>query len=294
MTEYNFAKTLELAQQLQPTARNLVVVGGASPYDLSWVNDARRDLEPYENLYNTKYIVGRPYDKMLQEVSALSRDTIVMMSFVFVDGDGLPRVPPDVAAAVVEASPAPVYAPISTFFGRGVVGGYMDSYETEGVAAANLAFEILAGTPVAALTPKTEPAHRYQVDARQLERWRLSADSLPPDAVVSYSQPSLWEEHRNLLLTAAAVFALQTTLLGFLLIQRRLRKRAQAEAEEQRREATHLMRVVGSRLTLGRDHARGQPATCGDFDERPGGASLPDAGYARPCGSSGGHKGHPG
>jgi signal transduction histidine kinase len=244
VTEYNFARTLELARQLQPTARNLVVVGGASPYDLSWVNDARRDLEPYENLYNTKYIVGRPYDKMLQEVSALSRDTIVMMSFVFVDGDGLPRVPPDVAAAVVKASPAPVYAPISTFFGRGVVGGYMDSYETEGVAAANLASEILAGTPVATLTSKTEPAHRYQVDARQLERWSLSANNLPPDAVVSYSQPGLWEEHRNLLLTAAAVFALQTTLLGFLLIQRRLRKRAQAEAEEQRREATHLMRVA--------------------------------------------------
>jgi signal transduction histidine kinase len=242
-TQYNFTKTLELAQQLQPSARNLVFIAGASDYDATWLNDARQELAPQLGRYTTRYIVGRPYDDMLRDVSQLPPDTIVIMLSVFVDGAGFSHVPPEVAAAVASASSAPVYSPISTFFGRGIVGGYMDSFEAHGVAAADLALEILSGKPVATVQQQTEPLHQYVVDARQLERWGFSTKDLPPDAVVSYRQSTLWEEHGNLLLAAAAVFALQTTLLGILLIQRRQRKRAEAEAAEQRREVAHLMRV---------------------------------------------------
>jgi signal transduction histidine kinase len=261
-TEYNFAKTIELAQRLQPAARNLVIVAGASAYDLSWVNDAVRELEPFRDLYTVKTIVGLPYDETLTEVSHLSPDTIVLMSFVFADGAGLPRTPPDVAAAVAEAAAAPVYSPVSSFFGRGIVGGYTDSFEAHGTAAADLAFEILSGSPVAALKQQTEPLHRYQVDARQLERWKLSAGDLPPDTVISFRQPTMWEEHRALLLAAVAIFALQTTLLGFLLIQRRRRKQAEAEAAEQRHEVAHLMRVsVLGELSGTIAHEINQPLT---------------------------------
>jgi hypothetical protein len=190
VTEYNFSKTLQLARLLQPRSRNLVVVAGASEYDRSWVNDARRELEPYLDRYEMRYLVGLPYDEMLREVSQLSPDTIVLASFVFVDGVGLPRVPPDVAAAIADISPAPVYSPVSSFFGRGIVGGYMDSFESHGVAAADLAFEILSGRPLAALARETKPLHRYEVDARQLARWGLSSNDLPP------MRPSRFESRR--------------------------------------------------------------------------------------------------
>jgi C4-dicarboxylate-specific signal transduction histidine kinase/ABC-type uncharacterized transport system substrate-binding protein len=237
-TEYSFAKTLELAARLQPAARNLVFVAGASDYDQSWVNDARRELEPYRARFKIRYIVGLPYEDMLREVSQLPRDSIVLMSFVFADGEGLPRSPPAVAAAVANISPAPVYSPVSTFFGQGVVGGYMDSYESHGVAAADLAFEILSGKSPAALAPQTEPLHRYQIDARQLERWGLSSKNLPPDTVVSFRAPSIWEQHRDLLLAGALVFALQSALLGVLLIQRRRRQRAEMLLKESEERLT--------------------------------------------------------
>jgi C4-dicarboxylate-specific signal transduction histidine kinase len=161
-----------------------------------------------------------------------------MMSFVFTDGTGLPRVPPDVAAAVAHVSPAPVYAPVSTFFGRGIVGGYMDSYEAEGVAAADLAFEILSGKSPALLSQETKPIHRYEIDARQLERWGLSAANLPSDAVVSFREPTVWERHRNLLLAALVIFALQTAFVAALLIQRRMRRRAEISLKQSEERMT--------------------------------------------------------
>jgi PAS domain S-box-containing protein len=238
VTEYNFAKTLELARLLQPKSRNLVLVAGASDYDRSWVDDARRELEPYLDRYEMRYLVGLPYEDMLREVSHLPPDTIVIASFVFVDGAGLPRVPPDVAAAIADISPAPVYSPVSSFFGRGIVGGYMDSYESHGVAAADLAFEILSGKPLAALARETKPLHRYEVDARQLARWGPSSNDLPPDAVVSFREPTIWEQHRNLVLAVALVFALQSAFVTVLLIQHRRRQRAEALLKESEERMT--------------------------------------------------------
>src|SRR5262249_1063420 len=87
----------------------------------------------------------------------------------------------------------------------------------------------------AALNRETKPFHRYQVDARQLERWGLSSLNLPPQTAVSWQQPPLWEQHRNLVLVGVLVFALQTGLVGALLIHQRQRQRAEAlltESEE--------------------------------------------------------------
>ena len=232
VTDYDFAKTLELARRLQPNARQIVVIGGTSEYDRTWLDDARRELEPYRDRYDMRYLVDLPYDELLTQTSRLTPDAIVMMSFVFRDGGGLPRVPPDVAAAVASVSGAPVYAPISTYFSRGIVGGYMDSYEAHGVAAADVALEILAGKSTAALDRFTRAAHRYQADARQLDRWDLAARRLPPDTVISFQAPGLWAEHRAIAVATVLVLFLQTGLVAGLLIHRRRSRLAELQVRE--------------------------------------------------------------
>jgi C4-dicarboxylate-specific signal transduction histidine kinase len=239
VTEYNFTKTLELAERLQPAARNLVIVAGASDYDRSWASDARRELAPYFDRYKIKELVGLPYDDMLHELSRLSRDTIVLMSVVFVDGTGLPRSPPEVAAAAAHISSAPIYSPVSTFFGQGIVGGYMDSFEAHGVAAADLAFDILSGKTIpGTLNQKITPLHQFKVDARQLDRWGFSSGNLSRQTVVEFREPTIWERHRTFVLSAAFVVALQTGLIGMLLIQRRRRRQAEASLKESEERMT--------------------------------------------------------
>lgn len=232
VTEYNLAKTLALAQRLQPDARNLVMVAGASAYDRPWADDGRRELEPYADRYNIRYLIGLPYDELLREVSHLSRDTIVLMLYVFADGTGRPRAPPEVAAEVAEKSAAPVYSPISTFFGRGIVGGYMDTFEAHGTAAADLAIEILSGKPLGSIPQQTEAAHVYRVDARQLARWRLPDSALPAGTIAAFNEPTIWEQHRNEVLAAIGAFSVQTLVVIIVLIQMRKRQRAERSLQE--------------------------------------------------------------
>jgi len=235
ITEYDSLKTLELARRLRPKARNLAIVAGASDYDRAWLDEAKQQLGSWLDRYNTRYIVGLPYHDMLTEVAGLPRDTIVLMLFVFADGSGRRQTPPMVATEVARASSAPVYSPIGTFFPRGVVGGYMDTFEAQGVAAGNLAVDILSGKSIETLPRQTKAAHAYRVDARQMERWGLSESRLFDDAIVSFKEPTLWERHHALVLGAIAVFALQTLVTTALLLQRRRRRQAErllTESEE--------------------------------------------------------------
>ena len=228
-TEYSFSRTLQLALRLQPKARNVVVVGGASDYDRQWLEDARRELQPYSDRYAIKYIAGLPYDEMLNQVSQLSKDTIALMSFVFVDGSGQPRVPPEVAASVATISPAPVYSPISSNLGTGIVGGYMDSWEEQGVATADLVLQILSGKDAVTIPRQTIPIQKDRIDERQLTRLKLSKSGLPSDADIQFHQFDLWEQYRWQIIAVIAIVFAQTLAIVGLYLEHRRRRIAELE-----------------------------------------------------------------
>jgi hypothetical protein len=79
VSRYDFLNTLRLAEQLQPNAQNLVIVGGASEYDRQWLDDARRQLQSKAVFYKTRYVTDLSYEEMLNEVSHLPKETIVIL-----------------------------------------------------------------------------------------------------------------------------------------------------------------------------------------------------------------------
>ena len=130
--ELDWSKTLELAARLQPHARNVVIISGASQFDKEWEADALQKLQSHLGRYHTRKLRGLPFDQLVNEVSLLTQDTIGLLLTVLVDGSGERRVPAEVSAALAKASGAPLYSVFDTFIGEGVVGGYTDSSEAHG------------------------------------------------------------------------------------------------------------------------------------------------------------------
>ena len=259
-TEYNFSRTLELARRLQPQARDLVVIGGASNYDRQWLDDARRELAPYSHLYSIRYLTDLPYAQMLEQVSLLPSDTIVLMSFVLVDGDGKARLAPLVAEEVARASSAPVYAPINGYLGRGIVGGTMDGWEQQGVAAADLALQILSGKNLAEVPPQVLPKQTAQIDERALKRWSLDKSNLPADADIRFREFNVWERYRWQILAIVALVLVQAAIITALVIERRRRRIAENSLRQRLMEVIHLNRsAVAGALSASVAHELNQP-----------------------------------
>jgi len=234
----DISKTLDLAERLQPEAPKLVVIAGASDFDRQWVQIARQQIESRGRLYDTTYLVGLPYDKLIQEVSRLPRNTIVVALSYFADDRGGQYISAEAIRNVAKAANAPVYWPYSNGIGFGIVGGYSDLDESLGAQTADLALEILAGKDANTIAPQLSTSGAYRVDDRQLKRWQLSGADLPAGTVVSFKEPTLWEEHHYLISFVLSLVALQTGILVYVLLQNRNRRIAEsALAESQERMA---------------------------------------------------------
>ena len=240
VSRFDPARTLDLALRLQPDARQVVLVTGASTFDKRWDAVAREQLAPYADRLEMTHLSGLALPLLLDELARLPLDTIVIYLTIFEDGTGELFIPRDLTAVLSDAASAPLYGVYDTYLGRGIVGGYMESFEAIGREAARLALRILAGEPPDSLSPSTVETREFLVDWHQLRRWGLDEANLPPGTIVRFEEPSLWQRYHREILAVIAVLVLQSALIAALLLQRRRRR----HAEESLRESEERYRDV--------------------------------------------------
>ena len=244
VSEYDITKTLELALRLQPESKNLVFIAGASEIDRRWFETFRRQLGPIEKRLETTYLVGLPHSELLRRVSQLPRNTIVLLGTIFADGAGRRFIPAEAGGEIANAASVPIYTPFEPYIGHGVLGGYSDTFESVGAEAADLALNILDGADPRSIVPRSSQNLQFRVDAKQLQRWSLSESRLPAGTIVYFKDPSIWEQHRNLLIGVTAVIIIQAFLITSLLIQFQRRKRAENAMQVAQSELARVARLT--------------------------------------------------
>src|SRR6476620_1065812 len=247
ISEFDLDKTLALAERLQPEASRLFVIAGSGEVDRRWQSTARKTIEDRKRKFEVTYLFERSYANLVEEVSKIPRDSIVILLTVFADSEGNAFVPAQLASPLSAASPAPVYAPYDTYIGNGIVGGFVETFESVGVRAADMALQILAGKDPASIVPEINPGQTYRVDHRALARWGLQESKLPPDTAVLFKEPTIWSEHRSAVVAAIVIVGLQSLIVGALLVQRRRRLRA----ENLLRESEDRMMFAAAAANIG-------------------------------------------
>ncbi|MBV9518517.1 MAG: GHKL domain-containing protein [Hyphomicrobiales bacterium] len=239
-SDLNPVPTVELALRLQPDARHLVIVTGAGEFDRFWEERAKQTLHHYADRLQVNYLSGLPLAELLRRLGQLPADTIVLYLTVTRDGAGR-ETTGNIAKELSDAATAPVYSLYDSYLGRGIVGGYMNTFESVGADAGRLAVRILAGERPETMPPHAAGISANYVDERQLQRWGLDESRLPPGTVVRFKELSLWKAYRWQIVLAATLFFAQTILIAALFVQgrRRLRaERAALESEERMNLAT--------------------------------------------------------
>jgi len=262
----DWAGTLTLAQRLQPNAKTLVVIEGAPGIDGRRDEEVFKALQPFLQKYEVKRLTGLPYNELVKQLSLLPRDSIVLLSRIFGDGDRRAR-GLEVGEDLSNASNAPIYSVSATYFGSGIIGGSMDSFAGQGAAVADLALDVILGRDPSTLQHQAALPAQYRVDARQLERFGFTDASLPPGTSVEFRQLTLWEQYLDTIILVLLVFATLLGIIALLLFEIRKRRKAEEarrvaeeEADLKRRELTHAMRVAAlGELSGGIAHELCQP-----------------------------------
>jgi signal transduction histidine kinase/ABC-type uncharacterized transport system substrate-binding protein len=260
ISEFDSRKTVALALRLQPDARQIVVVAGATAFDQQSAQIARQQLATYAQRYDLKYLVGLRHEDLIDELKRLPRDTIVILLTMFADSAGRLFVPFEVVQEITNAAAAPVYTPYETYVGRGVVGGHMDSFARIGSEIADLAMDVIAGASPSSRPPRATDGSGDRVDWRQLKRWNLSETSLPPGAEIQFREFSLWQQYRWQIVFIFAVVLAQAAIITWLYLEHRRRRIAERELRRRLLQVIHLNRAAtASGLSASVAHELNQP-----------------------------------
>ena len=226
-------ETLTMARRLQPDADRVVVIAGSSAVDSVTLRGALSDLGPLGDTLRLDVRQGWPFDTLVASLRQLSRRSIVFFAHFRRDGRGQLFVPLDALSTIARESRAPVYGYVDKMIGSGVLGGAMLRQDDEAVHIGRLAVRILRRSAVEPIPPVQFAATPFMVDWRQLDRWGLDAGQLPPGAEILFRTPSAWERYRGAILPGLGIITAQSLLIGWLLLERGKRKRAQAALAEQ-------------------------------------------------------------
>lgn len=239
----SYAKTLELALQLQPDTTQAFVVSGTPERDAGLEREARQQLQTYESRIGLTYLTDLPLDQLIATVKTLPEHSIVLYSRQSQDDPGRTLLPQDFLTLVSRASPVPVYDPWQSHLGYGTVGGAVDDMQAGVETAAEMIRRIAAGADPAEISFAPLPK-LPMFDARQLARWRISEARLPPGSVVLFREPTLWDRYWIQITLTGLVLIVQAALIGALLIQRSRRRRAEAGLEQTRHELARVARAT--------------------------------------------------
>jgi signal transduction histidine kinase len=241
------AETLDLAQRMQPDARRLVVIAGVAGYDKNIADDTSRMLAERPNRMETEFLIGLPGLELIERIGREPASTIVLYLAQFLDREGRPYTPGEVARAISAVSPAPIYGLFETYVGGGIAGGILESYSDQGRMLAERLIQMATGAAIPAVSQV--PGHCV-VDARALRKWSLDEGRLPDGCEIRFAQLSIWRGYPLQSFAALAVVVLQGTLIVWLLLERQRRRRAaeqmgkaRVETGQYRESLAHLVRV---------------------------------------------------
>ena len=257
---FNLAGLVEDILQLAPDTTNIAVVLGASPLERYWTVEFRRAFEPFTNRVSFTWLNDLTFDQMLERVAKLPPRSFILIALLLRDASGVTHNQDDALQRLHAVANAPINGMYQHQLGLGIVGGRLYHAEVQGAESARIAIRILRGEPAVSFPPMIVPAQAPRYDWRELQRWNISADRLPPGSEISFRQPTVWERYRWWIVGALVVFAAQAAMIGGLLLQRTRRHRAEAELQRNREELAHVMRVstVGE-LTTSVAHELSQP-----------------------------------
>jgi PAS domain S-box-containing protein len=235
-------ETLELAFALNPEARKVVVISGASLTNKVVVERIQTEFRSYEGRAEFSYLIGEPVGEMKRQLAALDPSSIVIFSGFTTDKLGNVYTGPEVLSMIAPTSGAPIYGTSDTLIGLGIIGGKLLDFEGTGKRIGELTLRVLAGEKPEQIPQETAPSVMV-ADWRELQRWRIVEGRLPPGTVVRFRQPSFWEAYKWYAFGLVSVVIVEAMLIGWLLFLRVRRRQAEednlrlalvAEAEHKR------------------------------------------------------------
>ena len=246
--------------RLRPETTEVSVVVGHSPVERYWTSELRRDFQPLAGRVKIEWFNDLTFDAMLKRVADMPPTASVFWFLLSEDAAGIPYSQDRALEAMREVASIPIFGMGDYEMGRGIVGGPLMQTQKLGAQGAEVALRILKGEKPSAIKTTDVVFGSPVYDWRELRHWNISESRLPPNSIMQFREPNVWEQYRWQIITLAVILFVQTAVIAALIAERRRRRAAELELRQRLLEVLHLNRTaVAGALSTSFAHELGQP-----------------------------------
>ncbi|MEI6205576.1 MAG: hypothetical protein WCP20_02215 [Desulfuromonadales bacterium] len=265
LLKLDFRGTLERALELFPQTRRVYFVTGSGAPELKYIEQAKAEFEPWQEMITFEYTVGQSLDEILKRVANLPSGSIAMVSALITDGRGVHLHVAEATKNIAEAANTPAFGFYDTVFGTGIIGGSMVSFDNTGTYAGTLVVDILRGkvalTDPPLILPSLPPVQLF--DWPQIKQWKGDVTKLPENSVFLHRPLTLWDQYKTAVIITLVVFLIMAGLVSGLLVQRRHRRLAEEELRASREELREQYDELKSTEEMLREQVEAHEAALG-------------------------------
>ncbi len=246
---FDAQNNLELILRNHPDLKKLYIIVGASASEDPLLTNTLQAGEKYKDRLQFIVLSKLSLNEILKTISSPEPNAAVLYLSMQSDLDGTLIMPAEIARRIGAAAQIPAYGILDSYMASGLVGGYLTTYEGMGHNAAQVGIDILKGKKPADIPVAAKSMSQYYFDWRQLKRWGISESTLPPESKIDFQPPNFWELYKWHILAAAGLIVLQGILITALLLNRRLRRKAQLALKEANELLEHKVAEKTQELT---------------------------------------------
>lgn len=227
--EHQIGRTLSLIIEQRPDTGTLHIIDDNDDEASGVRRDLDRALIDLDWSPEIQRYSGETLAAMTPKLAALgSEDSVLILTYADKD-----RHTDEIGStiAISEAAAVPVYGLFERLIGFGVVGGYLKDNRSLGVILGGMVIDVLAGRDVNSIPVHLAAPHRYIFDFRQLARFKISEDGLPPEAMVIDEPDTFYYRYRRYVWIAVGVVVALIVYIATLLLSIRRRARVQSGLE---------------------------------------------------------------
>ena len=255
----SYLPTLQLALQQNEGVRHVVVITGASELEKLETAAAHEAFRSFEGDIDFQYWSGLRLKEMRSRMASLAPQAVVIFLDYVSDAQGEQFSPSQVLRTIAEDCQRPIYGTSASFVGSGIVGGSIADMREIGKVLGSTSLRVLSGEKPETIPVTTGEFQHDVFDWRQLRRFKIEMDKVPPGSSVLHWQYSLWEMYGSRIMGLLGLLLAETVLIVLLIHYSARRKRAEQalrRKEEELLEAERVAELTSWQWNPGTDEVR--------------------------------------
>ena len=240
----NYLAAVENILRVLPDTKDVTVVVGTSPVEKFWKEAIGKELEPLANRIRLSWTDHLSFEEFLKQARTLPPNSAIFWELMIVDAAGVVHEGGTALSRLHAVANAPIFSYDESFFGREIVGGPLLLVVDSSRQTAAVAARILNGEKAGEIRVPPVQFASPMFDWREMQRWGIGENRLPPGSQIYFRDPTLWSQYRWLLMLIASVILTEAALIIGLLYEHRRRRVAEVQSFQRMSELAHLNRLA--------------------------------------------------